>query len=130
MSYDCGNCSNKTASSLDAARMAGWRIWEGKSVTGKDLKVRICPTCAGVEQPEEERSWRVGCHTCYWEYEEEWDDPDGDPLSEKDAREVARDHVCEPDTWIKPPLTPEELAKLDALRSGRRVVTVPLAGVS
>lgn len=107
--------------------MAGWRIWEGKSVTGKDLTVRICPVCAGVEQPKPQASWRVGCDTCYWEYDE-WDDEE--PLTEKDAREVARDHVCEPETWVKPPITPEEQAKYDAMSTGRRVLTVPLAGVS
>lgn len=129
MTYNCGNCSNSTRSSLDAARIAGWRIWEGKSVTGKDLEVRICPVCVGVEQPEEQPSWRVGCDTCNWEWEDEWDEEG--PLNEKQAREMASDHHCEPETWVKPPPTREEQEKYDdALRAARRLVTVPLVGVS
>lgn len=127
MSYRCGNCSNSTMSSIDAARIAGWRIWDGKSQTGKEMSVRICPVCAGVEPAKPEPSWRVGCDTCNWEYEDEWEEG---PLTEEAAKEMARDHECEPETWVKPPITPEEQAKYDALITGRRVQTVPLAGVS
>ena len=131
MSYRCGTCSNSTRSSLDVARLAGWRIWDGKSQTGKPMSVRICPVCSGVEERKPEPSWRVGCDTCGWEYEE-WDD-DG-PLTEKQANDMAIDHQCEPDTWVKPPPTPEEQAKeqelIDRLAGQRRVATVPVAGVS
>lgn len=129
----CTNCPAHTRSSLDVARALGWRVWDGESVTGKSLTVRICPQCAGGhagdEKPPPAGSWRVGCDTCDWEWEDEYDEG---PLTEKDARRLADDHECEPSTWVKPPMTPEELAREVRLfeRSRRALVTVEVPGVS
>ena len=43
----CTNCTKWTAVSLtdDGLRVAGWLIYDGRSLTGKPLHVRICPDC-------------------------------------------------------------------------------------
>lgn len=30
------------------ARAKGWRIYDGRSLTGKDISSHICPTCGGT----------------------------------------------------------------------------------
>jgi hypothetical protein len=46
----------------------------------------------------EPKSWEVCCHTCHWE----WEDDEG-PLDVKQAKEMARDHECQPEVQILPP---------------------------
>lgn len=123
--YRCA-CGASSMSSLDAARLSGWRIWDGESQTGKPMQVRICPGCAGDENAPAEPSWRVGCRSCDWEYYDE-DDSDG-PLAEKDARQMARDHECEPDVWVKPPLTEREVSEEAAMFARVRAAMVPVDG--
>jgi hypothetical protein len=80
-------------------RVQGWRLYSGPSQTGKPLDVTLCPWCAGTATGPEP-SWRVGCDTCWWEYEPF----DGEePITQKEAQRIADDHECEPDTWVKAP---------------------------
>jgi hypothetical protein len=100
----CKHCPSTTASSPDAARMLGWRMFKGVSQTGKPLDDVVCPGCAGTTPITEDKpaspSWRVRCNTCYWEWEDEFDEG---PLSPKDAKSMAHDHECEPEVEIAPP---------------------------
>ena len=99
--YRCKHCPAVTCSTFDAARMLGWRFFTGKSVTGKEINDVVCPACAGnAEPPEKKPTWRVGCRTCDWEWEDEYDEG---ALTAKDAKHMANDHECEPDVWIAPP---------------------------
>lgn len=95
----CQRCSRESRSSSSVLRVQGWRLFVGESMTGKPLDVTLCPWCAGTTS-EPEPSWRVGCDTCFWEYEP---DEGEDPISKKDAEQIADDHECEPDTWVKAP---------------------------
>ena len=101
MSIRCKHCSRSTASSAAIARHLGWRMFSGFSLTGKPLNDVVCPWCAGtVPESDAEPTWRVRCRTCDWEY----DDEDGDgPLDAKAAKQLARDHHCEPWIEIGPP---------------------------
>lgn len=101
MTISCKHCSRTTASSPDVARMLGWRMFTGTSVTGKAIDDVVCPYCAGTKDVKDEPSWQVGCYTCDWEW---WpEEGDEGPLTEKDAEMLAREHECEKDTWVKPP---------------------------
>ena len=117
----CTSCGATTNAAVDVARAAGWRIWDGQSVTGKDIQARVCPVCAGGrdgEEPPKAEAWRVGCRTCDWEFEDEYNEG---PLTEKDARSMASDHECEPDTWVKPPETLDERVAAEARMARARV---------
>lgn len=93
----CGKSTGRT--SLDVLRVKGWRIFDGLSQTGKPLSETVCPWCAGTAT-EPAPTWRVGCNTCYWEWEDDYDEG---PLSQKEAKRIADDHECEPDTWVREP---------------------------
>jgi hypothetical protein len=47
----CGTCPARSpwmsseATTVDRARFQGWRVFDGPSMTGKDLKVVCCPAC-------------------------------------------------------------------------------------
>lgn len=101
MSIRCKHCARSTASSASIARHLGWRMFSGVSLTGKPLEDVVCPWCAGTA-PESELvpTWRVRCRTCDWEYDHE--DGEG-PLDAKAAKQLARDHQCEPWIEIGPP---------------------------
>jgi hypothetical protein len=54
--------------------------------------------CKG--DPPEEDSWGARCTTCDWVWEDEYDEG---PLNAEQAKQVVRDHVCEPQVEILPP---------------------------
>ena len=108
----CDHCHRTTSgTSIDVLRVRGWRIFNGQSITGKALRKIVCPYCAGTATEPEPTGWRVGCHTCDWEWEE--DDVEG-PLTEEQANDIASDHECEPETWVKSP----DVADKPAERTG------------
>lgn len=41
----CNRCPAVAAVSLDALRARGWTVFDGQSLSGATLKVRICPLC-------------------------------------------------------------------------------------
>lgn len=43
--HACDRCVATVAASLDGLRVRGWIAYDGRSFTGKTLKVRICPAC-------------------------------------------------------------------------------------
>jgi hypothetical protein len=49
----CDCCCVAAWASSDALYVRGWIVYDGKSLTGKPLKVRICPACrrAPKEKP-------------------------------------------------------------------------------
>jgi hypothetical protein len=98
--FECQNCTRSTLANEINARASGWRIWQGKTQSGTDAVVRICPVCTGDVAAAAEQSWQVGCHTCDWEWEDEYGEG---PLTKKQANEMADDHECERETWVKPP---------------------------
>ena len=105
----CDHCTRATnGSTMAVLRVRGWRIFQGESQTGKLLSSFVCPWCAGTtDRPDEDTGWTVGCHTCFWEWEDWYDEG---PLTEKDARRIGDDHECEPDVYVNPPKRPEEPA--------------------
>lgn len=32
------------------ARVRGWAVWRGRSMTGRGLRVALCPTCRGTRR--------------------------------------------------------------------------------
>lgn len=66
--------------------------------------VRCCPDwCESGDGPAPP-SWGVSCDTCFWSWEDEYDEG---PLDAKEAKQVAQDHKCEPRVTIKNPDTGE-----------------------
>ena len=107
----CGRSTGMT--STNVLRAQGWRLYDGKSQTGKDISDTICPWCAGTtDKPAP--GWRVGCHTCDWEWEDEYE---YGPLDEKAANRMAMDHECEPETWTKAPVV-EVVERTDPVATG------------
>ena len=41
----CDRCLATETCSYDGLRVRGWTVFNGESVTGKKLKVRLCPAC-------------------------------------------------------------------------------------
>lgn len=43
---DCDRCAwSRVGASDQGLRVRGWLVYDGLSVTGKPLRVRICPAC-------------------------------------------------------------------------------------
>lgn len=92
----CSNCGTTNGSSREVAEFGlGWRFWSGQTVGGKEQEVSLCPTCSGcTPEPEAgDPGWSARCRTCDWDWLDDFDDT---RLSEAEARELARDHRCEP----------------------------------
>jgi hypothetical protein len=97
----CKHCDQSTRSSLDVARMDGWRLFKGVSLTGKPLNDVVCPRCADTAKPPNpEPTWSVRCNTCDWEWEDEYGEG---PLGAKEAKRMADDHECDPEMEIQSP---------------------------
>lgn len=43
-------CEGPRVVVLNAARAKGWHLFEGESLTGKDLESHLCPTCVGTSR--------------------------------------------------------------------------------
>lgn len=122
----CNHCRREAGTAWadkDALRAAGWRVYDGPSMTGKELHLLVCPWCAGTTDAiDPETHWRVGCASCDWEYDPDDDDNVGDrtePLGEAEADRIAADHWCSPQIWTQRPkrtyatLAPNNLSLLD-----------------
>ena len=109
----CKHCPSSTGSTLDAARMLGWRMFQGVSQTGKPLDDVVCPTCAGTaSEPDAPESWSVRCLACDWCSDD--DGPDEEPLlSAKDAYSLGYDHECEPEIELRAPDAGARWERLD-----------------
>jgi hypothetical protein len=105
----CKHCPRSTWSSLDVARVEGWRMYKGVSVTGKEIDDVACPSCAGTAAPpgKPAPSWRARCRTCDWDSDEDAEEAGEGPLTARDAKYLARGHHCEPWIEISPPGTDE-----------------------
>ncbi len=45
----CGHCTATSPTvPLDELRVAGWRVWAGKTVGGEEREDAVCPSCAGT----------------------------------------------------------------------------------
>lgn len=110
MSYQCQNCSRRTAMDETGARAARWIVWSGSTRGGQETTRIYCPTCAGrgSEDPNPP-IWDAECATCHWRMSDadDWDEEE-EPYTERDAQNWKQDHQCEPDVRI---ITPEEIEK-------------------
>lgn len=53
MTLKCVHCDHSTdLLSEDGARVAGWRIFRGRSLTGAPLSDVLCPSCSGRAVPK------------------------------------------------------------------------------
>lgn len=97
--FDNPRAGSHSLPAPDAARVAGWTVWEGTTLGGERVKRVFCPRCAGrVEPPDpdaDEPGWDAVCETCDARATEEWDDEV--PLSEEVVDAWKSDHRCEPD---------------------------------
>jgi hypothetical protein len=128
--FQCKHCPSFTRSNEAGARMAGWRTYQGVSVTGKPLDDVVCPACAGTAEPEAP-TWRVHCITCDWDAAEEGWDSDDEPLNALDAKMLAASHRCYAQVEIGPPGSSDWYHPNDVTDSGGlkrpKVVTVDLS---
>ncbi|GAA3958160.1 hypothetical protein GCM10023085_45790 [Actinomadura viridis] len=100
-SIRCQNCpvtfeeprGRYTLPGADAARAAGWTVWEGNTLGGKQVTRVYCPWCAGREKSEPK--WDARCETCDSAASEE-DGYAEDPFTIEDAKRWQQDHRCEP----------------------------------
>lgn len=91
----CDRCPTVNLSSRDAARLQGWRFWQGMTHGGAQRRVVLCPACAGTAPEPVEAEWAVECTTCDWAYD------DAEPLrSEADAQRAGAYHQCEPEIRV------------------------------
>jgi hypothetical protein len=120
----CRHCRREAdTSSPEYLRAAGWRLYDGPSMTGKELHIAVCPWCAGTtDAVDPETHWRVGCSSCEWVYDPDDDDHVGDrtePMGKAEAQRLAEDHFCSPQVWVESPrrtyatLAPNNLSLLD-----------------
>lgn len=89
---ECQSCRYRKSMTTNRARAAGWRVYDGPSLTGGALTVVLCDDCVAGRVPE----FRAECLTCGADSN---DDGTG-PLSERDAKAWKFDHECEPEVDI------------------------------
>jgi hypothetical protein len=105
----CQGCKRTCQRQLsdEMARAVGWRIWDGETLGGKEVSVRLCPVCAGTATPDQEvelLSYAAGCHTCGADMADESREKPGHVFTQEEAEEWRDYHRCEADTYItKPP---------------------------
>jgi len=109
-SWSCQHCATKATLTIGTARGLGWRIYDGLSVTGKRLSVRLCPACVGAGEVRAgdgvPRGFDAECSTCDARMSDDWWDEEPDyGWSEKDAENWISEHECQPDTHIVRPGT-------------------------
>lgn len=94
--FDNPHAGSHSLPAPDAARVAGWTVWEGTTLGGKQVKRVFCPRCAGrtPDLDEVEPGWDAVCDTCDAQASEDWSDEV--PLSEEDVDAWRSDHRCEP----------------------------------
>ena len=77
------------------------------------MQIGFCRDHCSGDGPEP-KSWSVRCNTCDWYWEDEYGEG---PLDAKNAKQMARDHECEPhvelaapdsDLWISPHLVDDD----------------------
>ena len=57
----CDRCPAAVVASVDGLRVRGWIAFDGVSLTGKPLKVRICPACSRITGGDDhDRTDRLG----------------------------------------------------------------------
>jgi hypothetical protein len=87
-----------------AARAAGWVVWDGDTLGGEHVRRVYCTTCAGRSNdgPDQQPRWDARCNTCAWSASQE-DDYDDEPFTGEDAHAWRQEHECEPDVDLIPP---------------------------
>lgn len=105
-----GRCARHIETAAELVVAAAGIDWTRDSKTvGTDETVRVLALNILHEVPYCERrcdnaydgpSWRVRCDTCRWEWEDEYNEG---PLDAKAAKQVAREHECEPEVYLSPP---------------------------
>jgi len=106
----CQNCpvvfvaptGEYTLPAPDAARAAGWSVWEGTTLGGEQRKHTFCPWCAGRREDAERPKWDARCETCGWAASDA-DEYENEPFTAEDAERWKYDHECEPDVFLIAP---------------------------
>lgn len=88
----CQSCRYRKRMTTNRARAAGWRVYDGPSLTGAVLTVVLCDDCVAGREPE----FRAECLTCGASSSED----DAEPMTERDAKAWKFDHECEPEVDI------------------------------
>ena len=94
-----------------AARVAGWTVWEGRTIGGTETRRVYCPNCAGREREDVDApvGFDATCWTCMEDASGDWGYWDWvnrsqvRQLTEAEAREWAEQHKCEPDVKVTEP---------------------------
>lgn len=87
----CQSCGHARESTALSARASGWRVYNGESVTGKDLSVVLCDACATGQIPV----YVAACLTC-GASSDEGAKPEDPPFTKADAEAWESEHDCEP----------------------------------
>lgn len=79
------------------ARSTGWRIFSGRTQSGKPLDDVLCPVCSDRGAEPDPVSWNVRCTKCGWDYLATYggEEPDIPVINARDALTVLRDHQPE-----------------------------------
>lgn len=88
----CTSCYLRRWSSTDSARVAGWRIWTGTTLGGKQDKQVLCPMCAGSVT----EALGARCNLCDTSTSDCDEDDGPHTWTAAELRQWARDHECEP----------------------------------
>lgn len=102
----CLHCAATINRDETAARVLGWRVWEGVTLGGQQKRDVVCPTCAGTAEPVAEAgpSWDVECTTCEWSFSDGGPIDPGEEIPDaKTAETVGYEHRCEKQLRYKSP---------------------------
>lgn len=107
----CQKCSTRFSSAETdlgmpeepQARVAGWAVWSGKTMGGRDETRVFCPRCYGRTPMPERPGWDAVCDTCDVHASEDWSDDV--PLSEEDVEAWRSEHRCESSVRVIDPET-------------------------
>lgn len=91
----CQHCTHVTALAEAGARSVGWRMFQGKSITGKDLWDVLCPVCSGRGTDPGLRTWDVRCLRCNWWFTDTWSLASEPVLTAAEALDIVLNHSPE-----------------------------------
>lgn len=107
----CDHCGRVTALPEAGARSVGWRFYQGKSFTGKEISDTVCPVCSDRGPDPGPPTWDVHCVLCGWKFTDDWGTSLVPLLTAWEASTVIarHDEICEQGTTLYEVLDPDTM---------------------
>lgn len=95
----CLHCARVTALLEAGARHVGWRIYRGKTMSGREMVDVVCPVCSGRGPDPGPPTWDVECRFCHWKFTDDWQLTSDAVLTAWQTMNVIKDHNFRCQGW-------------------------------